>query len=75
MRLDEWIAQRPAGELSRLQRATRLAYTTVFAIAHGQQTPRYATAKRISDATGGEVTIADLCEPRVGRKRRRPRAA
>lgn len=71
MRLDEWVAQSAAGELSRLARKTKLAYTTVFAIAHGQQTPRYNTAKRLSDATGGEVSIAELCEPRAGRKRRR----
>lgn len=75
MRLDQWVAAADPGELSRLARETQLAYTTVFAIAHGQQTPKYATAKRISEATGGEVTIAELCEPRSGRRRRRRRAA
>lgn len=76
MRLDQWVAAAPPGELSRLSRVTQLAYTTVFAIAHGQQTPRYDTAERISRATGGEVTIAELCRPaRPERKRRRRRAA
>lgn len=47
----------------RLVRETGLAQRTIYAIRDGENRPRYATAKKISEATGGAVTIEDLCEP------------
>lgn len=64
MQLSEWCAIKGRGEMSRLARETRLAYSTVFEAAkNGKPIVEYATAKKISDATGGEVSIAELCEP------------
>lgn len=62
MRLSEWAKLKGRGELSRLSHATGLAYTTVLAGVEGKL-KRYDVAKKISDATGGEVTVAELCEP------------
>jgi len=66
MRLHDWIEREGPGALSRLMRATGLAYSTVTYIARGRKCPRYETAKRISEATGGEVSIPELCDPDAG---------
>jgi hypothetical protein len=39
-----------------------LAYTTVFGIARGKQRARYESAKAISAATGGAVSIDEMCD-------------
>lgn len=79
MRLDEWVRRQGVGELTRLKNKTGLAYTTVHAIYRGAQTPTFASAQALSEATGGVVTIAELCTTaqRPGRKRsgKRKRAA
>jgi hypothetical protein len=62
MRLREWVENRGRGELVRLMHATRVAYTTLHKLANDQNTARYPTAKKISAATGGAVSIAELCE-------------
>lgn len=61
MTLQEWVAKKGRGEISRLMRVTGLAYTTVLNIAHGARC-KYETGKSISDATGGAVSIAELCD-------------
>lgn len=64
MTLAEYLAESGRGELSRLQRETKLAYSTLHALAKGKggrvptATPK--TAKAIEDATGGKVTAAEL---------------
>lgn len=74
MRLPDWIEQQGRGALSRLSEESGVCYPTVHSIFSGKQTPTYATAKRISDATFGEVSIAELCEPPPKRSRNaRPR--
>jgi hypothetical protein len=78
MRLEEWIEQAGRGELARIQRATGLSYQCVHAVVHGRK-PEYDTARRISEATDGAVTISELYAPRppvrINRKRRKPKAA
>lgn len=61
--MSEWVAREGSGAISRLSRETGLAYTTVFEAAHGRRAVRYETAKRISEATDGVVTIEEICEP------------
>lgn len=39
---------------------TRLAYTTILAIERGDSKPTAETAKKIEEATGGEVTAAEI---------------
>jgi hypothetical protein len=78
MRLAQWVKEQGRGELARLQRVTGLSYPTVHAIYSGTQTPGYATAVKISRATGGVVTVAELCEvaplPRRKRNKRGKRS-
>lgn len=50
------------GELSRISRVTKLAYSTVHAIYAGKAVPGYKTAKKLSKATKGSVTVEELCE-------------
>ena len=70
MRLFDWVQQRGFGELTRLRRATGLGYTAIHEIYRGIRKCRYDTAKAISEATGGVVSIAELCEPVRAPKRR-----
>lgn len=62
MTLKEWVAKQGRGALTRIQESTGLAYSTVLHAVGGNPI-EYATAKKISAATGGEVTVADLLEP------------
>jgi hypothetical protein len=43
-------------------RKTGLSYAAVHAFAHGKLVMKYETARLISGATEGEVSIAELCE-------------
>lgn len=63
MTLNDWVAEQGKGSMSLLQRKTGLAYTTVWKAARGIRTVRYATAKLLSQATDGAVSVAELCEP------------
>ena len=62
MHLDEYVARKGRGALERLRKKTELSYGTVFN-ASKRKPVKYETARRISLATGGEVSIAELCEP------------
>lgn len=66
MLLAEYVAREGRGTLARLQRATGLAYTTVFRAL--KRPPTYETALKLSAATGGAVTVDELCNqsPRGG---------
>lgn len=48
--------------MASLQRSTGLAYSTVLYAKQGRPVS-WPTAKRISSATGGEVSVVVLCEP------------
>ena len=63
MMLSEYVRSKGSGEISRIVRVAEVANTTVHRALKGQPVSRYETAKRISDATGGVVSIAELCEP------------
>jgi hypothetical protein len=65
MRFREWVDTQPKGTMTRIQRETGLGYTTIMRARRGEPIAHYETAKRISDATGGEVTVEELCEPEV----------
>jgi len=62
MDLETWTKSE-GKSLSDVQRETRVAYTTVLAAKRGKLS-RYDIAKKISDYTGGKVTIPELCEGR-----------
>lgn len=63
MRLREYVDTRGRGEISRIVRVAEVAGTTVHDALNGHPIARYDTAKRISEATGGAVSIPELCEP------------
>lgn len=69
MRLGQWVKQQGVGELTRLRRETGVAYTTIHLLAHDHHPATYAVAVKLSDATGGAVSVAELCE--LPRKRLR----
>jgi hypothetical protein len=60
MRLAEWIDSQPYGEMARLARVTGLVFGTIQYLREGRHIPSYPTARLISDATGGAVTLDDL---------------
>jgi hypothetical protein len=63
MRLREYLEAAGHGEISRLVRTAGVAGSTIHDVLNGKPIKKYETAKRISDATGGRVTVAELCEP------------
>jgi len=86
MRLKQWVELKGRGELTRLHMVTGIAYTTICKLAADANPARYESAKLISAATGGYVSIAELCElppappseprgKRSKRKREPPRRA
>lgn len=76
MRLKEW-AEAGEGRYTFLQQETRLAWSTVYAIATGAVSPQLETAKRIAAATGGAVTVDEIAsafDPKLADKRRKKEA-
>lgn len=63
MLLRDWAKREGYGSLTRIFRNSGVAYSTVYNAYLGKRVGRYATAKAISDATGGEVTVDELCAP------------
>lgn len=59
----QWVDQQPKGTLTRIQRETGLGYTTLMRARRGEPIAQYETARVLSLATQGEVTIAELCKP------------
>lgn len=62
MDLRTWAEKRGRGALSEIQGKTGIAYSTIHRAFRGRPV-QYSTAAAISLATGGEVTIAELCDP------------
>lgn len=62
MRFDAWVRKQPRGTLKRLERDAGVGYMTLMRAMRGDLIATYAVAKRISDATGGAVSIDELCE-------------
>jgi hypothetical protein len=63
MKLAQWVRSQGHGEVARLARVTELGYNTIAYLARGKHVATYANAALISAATGGSVSIAELCEP------------
>lgn len=81
MRLDQWVKLQRPGAIVRLQLATGLSYTAVAKAIKHQTKPDYDTARRLSEATGGEVSINDIymrprepTPPPAQATKRRPKA-
>lgn len=66
MRFPEWVQSQEKGALKRIEREVGVGYTTLMRLNAGETITRYDVAKRISDATGGEVTVDELCDPTAG---------
>jgi len=62
MDLKTWAEKRGRGALSEIQGKTGYAYSTIHRAFRGLPVT-YPTAAGISLATGGEVTIPELCDP------------
>lgn len=80
MRLRTWVKRAGKGAISQLAKATGLSYPTVHELAHDKRTAKPRTAKLISIATGGAVSLDELFElPRVTKrkpiKRKRKRSS
>ncbi len=61
-----WVQSQPRGVLKRIERDCGIGYTTLHRLKRGARLDSYDLAKRLSAATGGEVTIDDLCGRSVG---------
>jgi hypothetical protein len=73
MTLADWVKKQGRGAISRLMRETGLAYTTILAARDQRWTARGDTARKISEATGGAVSIAELCGAAAAPSKRRAR--
>lgn len=78
MRLADWLKWQGYGARAKLARATGLTWESIDDIAQGKRAaPLLANALKIQDATGGEVTVAELAakqsRKRVVSKRKRRR--
>jgi len=62
MRLTEYVRQKGRGSIKQIAEASGVSYQTVRLAAAGMLVKQYDVAKAISDATGGVVDIAELCE-------------
>ena len=71
MHLDKWVRGQEYGALSRLSRATGLAYVTVYWAYKRSRRTTYANALLIERATKGEVTAHELCTAKPVTKRKR----
>lgn len=69
MHLSEWVRLHGYGEMSRLAAATGLGYQTIHELVNTSRTARGETAARISKATGGAVTVAELVVKRRGARK------
>lgn len=62
MTFAEWVKDQPYGVLKRLERQHGFGYQTLARVKRGELLKRYDIAKHLSEATGGAVSIAELCE-------------
>ena len=60
-----WAAAQPDGVYTRIHRETGIAGSTLHRIKNGDMVPSYALARRLSLATGGKVTVEQLCGPSI----------
>lgn len=60
-----WAKAQPHGTLKRIEREHSVGYMTLYRLKNGGRLDSYDLAARISKATGGEVSIDELCAPRA----------
>lgn len=58
--LQAYLDEQPRGTKARLARETGLAYSTIHWLAAGRTKAKAETAKLIANATGGELTAAQI---------------
>jgi hypothetical protein len=75
MLLEQWVDEEGPGALVRLQVKTGLSYTAVQKAVRRTSSPDYDTARRISEATSGMVSIAEICGPPRRKPKTKPAAA
>lgn len=68
MRFAKWYENAPKGTYKRLHFDLGIASATIFKLRQGDVIDSYALASLISEATGGEVSIDDLCRAKKARK-------
>ena len=67
MNFAKWYDKAPAGTHTRL-RAAGIGCATIHRLAHGGVIDSYELASRVSELTGGEVSIAELCTKAKGKR-------
>jgi hypothetical protein len=71
MRFPDWVEAQEKGALKRIERETGVGYTTLMRLRAGEAISRYDVAEKISKATGGAVSIQEICKaPKPARSRR-----
>ena len=63
MTLEDFVKERGHGAIAQLARKAGVSQPTVVKAVRGEPIGRWEVAKRISEATGGAVSIQELCEP------------
>lgn len=56
----EYVSREGRGVLKRIERESGCGYSTLLRLSQGRHLDSASLAKRISDATGGEVTEIEL---------------
>lgn len=62
MTLDKYLETPRALSLEELAEKSGVSYTTLKNVRRGMKLKLYNVAKAIQSATGGKVTVAELCE-------------
>lgn len=62
MRFTDWLKAQPRGSMARLERESGISHTTGFRLVNGCRVTNFEIATRVSAATGGQVSIAELCD-------------
>ncbi len=62
MTLNEFVEKKGSPTLQELAETAEVSYTTLKSVRRGMRLKKYDVAKRVSEATGGKVTIKELCE-------------
>ena len=62
MNLKRYLEEEDAPSLQELAEKASVSYTTLKSVRRGMRLKTYDVAKRVSDATDGNVTIKELCE-------------
>lgn len=70
MHFDKWLEGQERGTQARIYREFGVSFAIMYRAQKRNPIKRYATAKALSEATGGKVSITELCEPKPLRKKR-----